>query len=67
MNGIPVLDCVIHVYDMSAGNIRADESTSENAREHLVRLQPASRRAPGSEAYPSASEFNELTSREDYV
>jgi predicted TIM-barrel fold metal-dependent hydrolase len=57
IDGIPVFDCVIHVYDMSDGNVRDDEPTSENAREHLVRLQAASRFAPGNQHYEVAKRW----------
>lgn len=57
IDGMPVFDCVIHVYDMSDANVRDDEPTSENAREHLVRLQTASRWAPGNEGYAVAKRW----------
>jgi hypothetical protein len=51
IDGIPVFDCVIHVYDMSDENLRADEPTSRHARDHVAALSSASRLAPGNEGY----------------
>ena len=46
IDGIPVFDCVIHVYDLSDENLRKDEPTSAHARDHIASLQSASRAAP---------------------
>lgn len=51
IDGIPVFDCVIHVYDLSDDNLRPDEPTAEGARDHLVSLQAASRFAPANQGY----------------
>jgi predicted TIM-barrel fold metal-dependent hydrolase len=37
INGVFVFDCVIHVYDLSDGNLRPDEPSSDHARETLAR------------------------------
>ncbi len=58
IDGIPVFDCVIHVYDMSDGNLREDESTSINSRDHMVALQAAAHYAPGNEGYPVATRWS---------
>jgi predicted TIM-barrel fold metal-dependent hydrolase len=58
IDGIPVFDCVIHVYDMSDENLREDESTSQQSREHMVGLQAAAHVAPGNENYPVATRWS---------
>jgi uncharacterized protein len=57
IDGIPVFDCVIHVYDMSDASLREDEPTSEHARQHLVALNSASRLAPGNAGYELAKRW----------
>ncbi len=57
IDGIPVFDCVIHVYDMSDASLRDDEPTAEHARQHLVALNAASRMAPGNAGYELAKRW----------
>ncbi|HVW42845.1 MAG TPA: amidohydrolase family protein [Amycolatopsis sp.] len=52
IDGIPIFDCVIHVYDMSEGNVRASEPTSEHARAHIAGLQAPTRMLPQNAHYP---------------
>lgn len=46
IDGIPIFDCVIHVYDMSDENVRTDEPTAAHARSHIAYLQMASKFLP---------------------
>lgn len=46
IDGIPIFDCVIHAYDMSDENLRADVPTAAHARSHIAYLQLATKLVP---------------------
>lgn len=52
IDGITIFDCVIHVYDMSDGNLRADERTAANGRDHISYLQAGNRMLPQNAGLP---------------
>jgi predicted TIM-barrel fold metal-dependent hydrolase len=57
IDGIPIFDCVIHVYDMSDSNLRVDEPTAAHARDHITYLQVATKLLPENQQYEVQSRW----------
>lgn len=51
-----IFDCVVHVYDMSDGNLREDESTARHARDHMSAINTAIR-VPENQHYGIAKKW----------
>jgi len=51
IDGIPIFDCVIHVYDMSDENL-TDAATARHGRDHMAMLQGLARIQPENADYP---------------
>ncbi|MDT7700854.1 MAG: hypothetical protein QOJ30_3179 [Pseudonocardiales bacterium] len=51
IDGIPIFDCVIHVYDMTDENVNS-QPTARHARDHMAALQTLARVLPVNADYP---------------